>query len=342
MKNILILTALFLSNLSMGQHTLQGTLITESAINDASLQTLNKLGLTSDKFIPQEKCRRTGKVDICFLVDATSSMSDQIEFLQSSIFNLLDDLEQKEVIHFRSSAVLYRDHSDSFVAVSSPFSEQKQSTIDFLNTHTATGGGDYPEALSDGFWRAMQLDWQPSADQKILFMFCDAPPHDDPGSLKLFAQGIELAATRGITIIPIVGTEANAFMQVISEYLASESKGAMIQLAPKSNTEESDLYSLIAELLPLHIPKKECELLTQEQLITIAVTPNPASEQVHIKTSAPMQSIEVISAKGTVILRKQIETSEAGINTLEWPAGVYFLNVYFDHSAETKKLVIQH
>lgn len=346
MKNILILTTLFLSNILMGQHSLHGTLMTAPNISASDLQELNNLNLTSDNFSSQEKCRKSGQVDICFLVDATSSMSDQLEFLQSSIHNLLNELEKTEAIHFRTSAVLYRDHSDSFVTQSFPFSDKSESTFDFLKTYTATGGGDYPEALSEGFWQAMQLEWEAAADQKILFMFSDAPPHDHPVSLKLFAQGIDLAAKKGITIIPVLGIEVNDFMLITAQYLAAKSNGSLIQLlemTEESSSEEHSLYAMISEILPPYISLEECNQdLKDEHTLTIFSTPNPANDQVFVTTTAPMKSIEIRSVEGKIVFQKKLQATETKINTSEWPSGVYFLNVFFDNGSETAQLIIQH
>ncbi len=117
-------------------------------------------------------------VEICFLIDATGSMSDEIRQLQDVLFSIharIISLPAKPVIRF--SVVAYRDKTDAFTVKGVPFTANIDSFQVALESIKADGGGDYPEDIESGFGYCLDsLKWE-NASAKFVFLIADAPPH---------------------------------------------------------------------------------------------------------------------------------------------------------------------
>ena len=124
-------------------------------------------------------------IDIAFVIDSTGSMSSYIEGAKESILDIID-LTNKRFINSRSDTdlikfgiVAYRDHppqENTFVTKLHNFSDSNQA-YNFLNTLSASGGGDPPEAVLDGLNDAVfNLNWREDSE-KIIFLLLDNPGH---------------------------------------------------------------------------------------------------------------------------------------------------------------------
>src|SRR5262249_28191082 len=117
--------------------------------------------------------RKVG-LDVAIVVDATGSMQNIIDALKARLLELSTTLQQL-VPTARIGAVAYRDRDDDKIATAPRRSEDflvkwtdlsfKGSKVkDFLDGIVAEGGGDWEEAVKDGFEAAMkQLKWRPDA-----------------------------------------------------------------------------------------------------------------------------------------------------------------------------------
>ena len=121
---------------------------------------------------------------ICFLIDGTGSMREDIKRARDSVSKLAVQF-QKRASKCRFRVVIYRDHCDTKIIEACPerstFSENSTSIIKFLEGVKATGGGDGPEAMLDGFANAVRnTDWPDEKySRNILVHIFDAPPHGD-------------------------------------------------------------------------------------------------------------------------------------------------------------------
>lgn len=144
-------------------------------------------------------------VDIAFVVDATSSMGDEINHLKVELIDIMkrvkDTLSERTV---NLGTIFYKDYTDDYVTKVSDFSEDAKQTIDFMNNNPATGGGDFPEAVDDALEVAMNtLSWNENALSRILFLILDAPPHQEQNNIDKLHDAIRLAAEKGIRIVPV-------------------------------------------------------------------------------------------------------------------------------------------
>lgn len=150
-------------------------------------------------------CTVSDQLDIAFVVDATGSMGDEINYLKMDLDSVISliSLENKN-INVRMGSVFYRDLGDAYLTVESPFSTNTQLVRNFINSNEAGGGGDYPEAADQALMDALtNLNWSTSARARILFWVLDAPPHQAEENLKKLLEASKLAAKMGIRIIPV-------------------------------------------------------------------------------------------------------------------------------------------
>ena len=120
------------------------------------------------------------KANISFVVDATGSMSDEIEFLKSDLSSVIESIEASNSdIKINYSSVFYRDINDQYVTKACDFTSEKEKLISFIDAQYASGGGDFPEAVDSALIHCMNLSWDEAADTKLVFLILDAPPHKE-------------------------------------------------------------------------------------------------------------------------------------------------------------------
>src|SRR5262249_51525690 len=143
--------------------------------------------------------RKVG-LDVAIVVDATGSMQNVIDDLKHRLDDLVFTM-QRLVPTARIGAVAYRDRDDDNIATAPRQSEDflvkwtdltfKGSKVKgFLDGIVAEGGGDWEEAVKDGFEAAMtQLSWRPEAKKGII-LGGSSPPHDKdmPALRRLVSQ----------------------------------------------------------------------------------------------------------------------------------------------------------
>lgn len=150
-------------------------------------------------------CTVSDQLDIAFVVDATGSMGDEINYLKLDLENVITMIaEDNKNINLRMASVFYRDKGDEYVTVESPFSTNTELVKNFIKSNEAGGGGDYPEAADEALMAALKnLNWSTSARARILFWVLDAPPHKAEENLNKLMEASKLAAKMGIKIVPV-------------------------------------------------------------------------------------------------------------------------------------------
>ncbi len=98
--------------------------------------------------------KQAEKVDICFMVDCTGSMSSYIAETKIVIHQVCDNLKSRfENFDLRMSFVGYRDHSDGFKRVTIfPFCKEVVDFKRFVSSVEATGGADECEDIFGGIY----------------------------------------------------------------------------------------------------------------------------------------------------------------------------------------------
>jgi hypothetical protein len=118
--------------------------------------------------------------DICFLVDKTSSMTDDNATINSSMDTIINTIEK----HSNANVAL-AFYGDKNVDGRNWF-ESTDFTTDYDQIRSAwrkympSGGGDSPESVTDGAYKVInELSWT-SVDKRIILILGDAPPLEAP------------------------------------------------------------------------------------------------------------------------------------------------------------------
>ncbi len=145
-------------------------------------------------------------VDIAFVVDATGSMGDEIDFLKKDLESILTQVGQKQTSRsILTGTVFYRDTDDDYLTKTSPFTSEISSTVAFVKQQEAGGGGDWPEAVHTALEVTLkELQWSSNAYSKLAFMILDAPAHQDhQGVIESLQKSVSKFSANGIKIIPV-------------------------------------------------------------------------------------------------------------------------------------------
>ncbi|MCK6626769.1 MAG: VWA domain-containing protein [Anaerolineae bacterium] len=174
----------------------------------------------------------TLNLDVLFLIDATGSMADEINQIQSTIFDVaaqIDALPGRP--QTRYGLVAYRDRGDAFVSQAYEFTPDVREFSLNLSTVYADGGGDTPESLNEGLHDALRkVEWRGGETVQLIFLIADAPPHLDYPQDYDYAVEMENAARRGIKIFPIASSGLDDQGEYIFRQLAQYTQGRFIFL----------------------------------------------------------------------------------------------------------------
>jgi hypothetical protein len=124
----------------------------------------------------ESKIAESEKVDLCFLLDATSSMGPHINKVKLQINKIVQELKvTNPSMVQRLAIVAYRDLGDSPRFNVMDFSESIESFQLFLDEVKAKGGGDTCEDVQGGIENCLDLSWK--FPTKMIFHIADAPSH---------------------------------------------------------------------------------------------------------------------------------------------------------------------
>lgn len=162
-------------------------------------------------------------LDLCFMVDTTGSMADELLYLQSELDDVIGRVQAElPEVDISLGLLFYRDEGDEYVVRSSDFTPDIAAQRKFLLAQEANGGGDYPEAVHEALETALNLSWR-EGTRKILIPVLDAPPHDQNAQRQdiraEFGKLVYRAAGEGIAVMPV----AASGVDVCSQYLLRSS-----------------------------------------------------------------------------------------------------------------------
>ena len=177
------------------------------------------------------------RADIAFIVDATGSMGDEIDFLKKDLVDILDRAKGGlSGIELRTGAVFYRDEEDEYVTKFSPFTDDYRKTIQYISMQYAAGGGDLPEAVHTALEAGLQnLAWNTSARARIAFLVLDAPAHQDhQGVVESLQASVREYARQGIKLIPVFCSSPSKECEFMCRFFAVLTGGTYVFLTDDS------------------------------------------------------------------------------------------------------------
>ena len=190
------------------------------------------------------------KADIAFIVDATGSMSDEINFLKKDLENILNRVKGGQGdIELRTGTVFYRDEGDDYVTRHSDFTGDYRKTVNFIKQQNAAGGGDLPEAVHSALEAGLQnLHWNQGARARIAFLILDAPAHQDhQGVVESLQKSVETYATMGIKLIPVFCSSPSKECEFMCRFFAVLTGGTYVFLTDDSGVGESHVEPSVGE-----------------------------------------------------------------------------------------------
>jgi hypothetical protein len=189
------------------------------------------------------------KVELAFIVDATGSMGDELEFLKDDLNNVIERAKQNNSnLDFFTGTVFYRDVFDQYIVKHSDFTSEIDATIGFINEQSAGGGGDYPEAVHTALNEAIhELQWSENAKTRIAFLLLDAPPHYEPQIIDNLHSLIAESAEKGIKIIPITASGIDKETEMLMRFFSIATNGTYVFITNDSGIGGDHIEASVGE-----------------------------------------------------------------------------------------------
>ncbi len=298
------------------------------------------------------------EVDVCFVMDATGSMGDEIRYLQKELSYFAQNAQKSlPCSKIRISSVFYRDIGDAYVSKSSDFTDRVDDILGFISEQSAGGGGDFPEAVDAGLSTAIhELKWSEGSIAKILFLVLDAPPHTEKA--KEIRELIQAASAKGIRIIPITASGINTSTEFLMKYMASMTGGEYVYITDHSGVGNSHikptgvkenvdlLKNQWMNILIKYAQYGKCDEVIDSQFnpikvdprrnifgnqqVVIETYPNPATNYIDIESNTQILGIKWYDMNHRLIYEVKNEQNATKKRRFEFPVqvpGLYFLEV---------------
>ncbi len=323
---------------------------TDFYISNSSGKTVNRLTEFANGvnlMVIDRSCNVNNEVDIAFVVDATGSMGDEIEFLKLELEDVIrNTMEKYKSLSLRAASVFYRDKGDEYVTKNVDFNEDLLKTINFIKLQSAGGGGDYPEAVDDALDNALnKLQWNANARTRLLFLVLDAPPHNEA---KERIQHLTVkAASMGIRIIPVAcsGTDKSTEFLLRSMALATNGTYAFLtnhsgigntHIEPTTDKYEVELLgNLLQRVIGQYLVAKDCaEQFAKteperqpENILKVKLYPNPTTGQFSIESNKELKEIYITDFTGKLLMRLNTEGQKGRwqVDMSQYPSAVYLV-----------------
>ena len=155
--------------------------------------------------LPGTVAKAPTRLDLALVVDTTGSMSDELEYLKVEIDSIARAVyEMFPNVDQRYSLIVYRDDGDEYVTRVFDFTDSLEGFRTTLAAQSASGGGDYPEAVHRALELSGELDWRTGDTARVLFLVGDAPPHDAFAGQTIDA--VETLRAEGVRIFPVASS----------------------------------------------------------------------------------------------------------------------------------------
>ena len=218
--------------------------VNEQWVSTATISETQVNRIALDEALPSP----TNLVQIAFMVDATGSMGDELEFLKMDLKKVINEVQKTNTqLKISTGTVFYRDEGDEYVVKHSPFTEDINQTTEFISQQRADGGGDFPEAVDKALVQLNQLQWQPEARTHIAFLVLDAPPHNKPAVISSIQYSVKTAAASGIKLIPVVASGIDKTTEFLMRFIAMYTNGTYVFITDHSGIGNKHLEPSVGE-----------------------------------------------------------------------------------------------
>ena len=337
-------------------HTLQQARLFQDGVNTLKINTL---------------CQLPSLVDVLFVVDATSSMNDEIAYLKAELNDVIQQAQDKlPGLQLNLGSVFYRDTRDEYVTRKSPFSTNISKTTDFIRFQNSGGGGDAPEAVDSALTVAIQeMEWSTDARARLLFLVLDAPPHSETAVIAHMHRLSQEAAGLGIRIIPVTGSGIDKSAEYLMRCLALATNGTYVFLTDHSGVggrhiePTSDAYQveklndLLVRLMLQYSQTPDCEQAvalvpdkpggyqsgSRQNRNALKAFPNPTGGALTVELKKPAPDMYVTDQAGKILQRyKAVKKGKTELNLGNLPNGSYFIKTAGGEEPLSVQVVVAH
>lgn len=310
-------------------------------------------------------CAVSNTVDIAFTVDATGSMSDEIDFLKIELEDVIrSTFAQHPDLDLHVGSVFYRDKGDEYLTRHIDFQTDLLKVLNFIKLQRAGGGGDMPEAVDVALQTALDsLHWSTTARTRILFLVLDAPPHD-AAKEKIFDL-IQKASAKGVRIVPVVCSGADKSTEFIMRSIALGTNGDYVFLTDDSGVglphikPTTDVFnveflnSLLERIIKQMVFANKCsgqkEVETFKNIPSniekIKIYPNPTQGQITIESKKHLKEIYITDFTGKILIRMETNDKQTrwNISLTAYPNATYLVKyITADDQWGAEKVVLIH
>ncbi|MEZ4510306.1 MAG: vWA domain-containing protein [Chloroflexota bacterium] len=189
--------------------------------------------------LPTASQPAAAQLDILLLIDATSSMADEIDELKSNIRAIASQMPNQPNVQW--SLVAYRDRGEPLAEQLFPFSDNLNTFAAALDGVEAEGGGDYAEDVQGALALALEQFVAQNGRQavKLIFLVADAPPHLDYTDQPSYADLLPQAAALGVKIYPLASSGLDAQGEYIFRQWAQWTNGRFLFLTNNPTNTDS-------------------------------------------------------------------------------------------------------
>jgi len=164
-------------------------------------------------------CSTSNLVDIAFVVDATGSMQDEINFLKDDLLDIIESsVATNPDVDIQLGSLFYRCEGNSYVTKRHDFTNNWEATMNFIREQNADEGGD--EVVAKALNETIDsMSWRDNTRSKLLFIVLDEPPSLSENNIAELGYAYAKAARKGIKIIPCVASGMNLRIDRSLEYV---------------------------------------------------------------------------------------------------------------------------
>ncbi len=178
------------------------------------------------------------EIDLMYMIDTTGSMGDELEYIKAELVDMVERIAAKdEAVSIRVSVNFYRDEGDEYIVKYYDFRTDINQCLDQIKQESATGGGDFPEAVHTALDNVVSgHQWRNNA-LKLCFFVLDAPPHSESeisGINDNIRESLIKAAVEGIRIIPVFCSGADQASEYLFRSFAAITNGTFVFLTDDS------------------------------------------------------------------------------------------------------------
>ncbi|MCA9071040.1 MAG: VWA domain-containing protein, partial [Planctomycetaceae bacterium] len=227
--------------------------------------------------VPNLKRELPKQLDLALVVDTTSSMSDELEYLKVEIDQIAHTVSKMYPgVDQRYSLIVYRDETDAYVRRVFDFTDSLEKFRENLSAQSAYGGGDHPEAMHVALEAAKDLSWRGGNTARVMFLVADASPHRQ--HIGRTIEAVEELRHKSVAVYPLASSGIRPEFEYLMRASAFLTRGRYLFLTDHSGVgnahakpqapkyEVEPLKQLMVRMIATELAGKE--VLAQEVIAT--------------------------------------------------------------------------